>query len=134
MKVIGAGLPRTGTLSQKVALEMLGFGPCYHMVNVLTNLPLSKQWERAIDDERRLGRDLRRARGDGRLARRRSSIASSPTPIRMPRSCSAPATRRRGRRACGTRSGTCSTASRVMGYISQARERVDPDWQAYIRI
>ena len=36
MKVIGAGLPRTGTLSQKVALEMLGFGPCYHMVNVLT--------------------------------------------------------------------------------------------------
>ena len=25
MKVIGAGLPRTGTLSQKVALEMLGF-------------------------------------------------------------------------------------------------------------
>ena len=44
MKVIGAGLPRTGTLSQKVALEMLGFGPCYHMVNVLTNLPLSKQW------------------------------------------------------------------------------------------
>jgi hypothetical protein len=32
MKVIGAGVPRTGTLSQKVALEMLGFGPCYHMV------------------------------------------------------------------------------------------------------
>jgi Sulfotransferase domain len=50
MKVIGAGLPRTGTLSQKVALEMLGFGPCYHMVNVLTNLSLSKQWEQAMDE------------------------------------------------------------------------------------
>ena len=49
MKVIGAGLPRTGTLSQKVALEMLGFGPCYHMVNVLTDLPLARQWEQAID-------------------------------------------------------------------------------------
>jgi Sulfotransferase domain len=51
MKVIGAGLPRTGTLSQKVALEMLGFGPCYHMVNVLTNLPLAKQWEAAMDED-----------------------------------------------------------------------------------
>ena len=51
MKVIGAGLPRTGTLSQKVALEMLGFGPCYHMVNILTNLPLSHQWEQAMDGE-----------------------------------------------------------------------------------
>lgn len=51
MKVIGAGLPRTGTLSQKVALEMLGFGPCYHMVNVLTDLPLLRQWVQAIDAE-----------------------------------------------------------------------------------
>ena len=51
MKVIGAGLPRTGTLSQKVALEMLGFGPCYHMVNVLTDLPLATRWEQALDEE-----------------------------------------------------------------------------------
>ncbi len=29
MRLIGAGLPRTGTLSQKVALEMLGLAPCY---------------------------------------------------------------------------------------------------------
>lgn len=51
MKVIGAGLPRTGTLSQKVALEMLGLGPCYHMVNVLANLPLAQQWEAALDGD-----------------------------------------------------------------------------------
>lgn len=51
MKVIGAGLPRTGTLSQKVALEMLGLGPCYHMVNVLGNLDLAPQWRRAMDGE-----------------------------------------------------------------------------------
>ncbi len=43
MRLIGAGLPRTGTLSQKVALEMLGFGPCYHMVNVLGELDLADE-------------------------------------------------------------------------------------------
>ena len=31
LKVIGAGFGRTGTLSLKLALEALGFGPCYHM-------------------------------------------------------------------------------------------------------
>lgn len=44
MKIIGAGLPRTATLSQKVALETLGFGPCYHMVNVLMDLSLADSW------------------------------------------------------------------------------------------
>ena len=32
LKVIGAGFGRTGTLSLKSALEELGLGPCYHMV------------------------------------------------------------------------------------------------------
>jgi hypothetical protein len=31
MKIIGAGFGRTGTLSLKKALEILGFCPCYHM-------------------------------------------------------------------------------------------------------
>ena len=35
LKVIGAGLPRTATWSQKMALEQLGFGPCYHMSEAL---------------------------------------------------------------------------------------------------
>src|SRR5215204_2897335 len=51
MQVIGAGLPRTGTLSQKIALEMLGFAPCYHMVNVLGNLDLAEDWRRALDGD-----------------------------------------------------------------------------------
>jgi Sulfotransferase domain len=54
LKLIGAGLPRTGTLSQKVALERLGFGPSYHWVNVIADLehqvPL---WEQALDGEGR---------------------------------------------------------------------------------
>ncbi|MCA9540756.1 MAG: sulfotransferase family protein [Myxococcales bacterium] len=34
IRVIGAGFGRTGTLSLKLALETLGFRPCYHMVEV----------------------------------------------------------------------------------------------------
>jgi len=37
LKVIGAGFGRTGTMTLKVALEQIGFGPCYHMVEVFKN-------------------------------------------------------------------------------------------------
>lgn len=49
MKVIGVGLPRTATLTQKIALEMLGFGPCYHMVNVLSDLSNVPTWTDAFE-------------------------------------------------------------------------------------
>lgn len=51
MRLIGAGLPRTGTLSQKVALETLGLAPCYHMVNVLGDLDRAQVWRRALGGE-----------------------------------------------------------------------------------
>ena len=51
MKLIGAGMPRTGTLTQKMALEMLGLGPCYHMVDVLADLDQAALWEQALDGE-----------------------------------------------------------------------------------
>ncbi len=38
IKVIGAGLGRTGTYSLKLALERLGFGPCYHMEEVAKDI------------------------------------------------------------------------------------------------
>ncbi|HEX4281096.1 MAG TPA: sulfotransferase [Solirubrobacteraceae bacterium] len=38
MKVIGAGLPRTATTTQAIAFEKLGFGPCYHMRDVLMDM------------------------------------------------------------------------------------------------
>ncbi|MBV9044290.1 MAG: sulfotransferase family protein [Alphaproteobacteria bacterium] len=37
LKVVGAGFGRTGTRSLKEALEMLGFGPCHHMMEVFMN-------------------------------------------------------------------------------------------------
>jgi hypothetical protein len=37
LKVVGSGLGRTGTKSLKSALEMLGVGPCHHMLEVMMN-------------------------------------------------------------------------------------------------
>src|SRR6185312_13892981 len=49
LQVIGAGLGRTGTSSLKLALELLGFGPCYHMTELIghpDHLPL---WNAAAE-------------------------------------------------------------------------------------
>lgn len=51
MKIIGAGLPRTATLTLKIAIEMLGAGPCYHMANILTDTSLVPQWTDAFDGQ-----------------------------------------------------------------------------------
>ncbi|MEO1130172.1 MAG: sulfotransferase family protein [Planctomycetota bacterium] len=39
LQVIGGGFGRTGTMSLKAALEQLGLGPCYHMVECLPKGP-----------------------------------------------------------------------------------------------
>lgn len=45
-----AGLPRTGTLTQKEALELLGLGPCYHWIDVLADLDGQVAlWDGALD-------------------------------------------------------------------------------------
>lgn len=44
MRVIGAGFGRTGTLSMKVALERLGFGPCHHMMEVVEQPGQIRRW------------------------------------------------------------------------------------------
>ena len=49
LKVIGAGYPRTGTSSLKLALEQLGFGPCHHMREVIMNLDSARLWIDAAD-------------------------------------------------------------------------------------
>ncbi|MBS0472693.1 MAG: sulfotransferase family protein [Proteobacteria bacterium] len=51
LKVIGAGFGRTGTRSLKDALEMLGFGPCHHMVEVFAHPEQVQFWDRAAKDE-----------------------------------------------------------------------------------
>lgn len=44
MKVIGVGFGRTGTTSLKIALERLGFGPCYHMTDIIERPELIDDW------------------------------------------------------------------------------------------
>ena len=44
IKVIGAGFGRTGTLSMKAALEHLGLGPCYHMLEVVGRPDKADAW------------------------------------------------------------------------------------------
>lgn len=44
LKVIGVGFGRTGTLSLKLALEAIGFGPCYHMLETVTHPEHDRMW------------------------------------------------------------------------------------------
>src|SRR6185369_3613405 len=44
LTVIGTGFGRTGTDSLREALNMLGFGPCHHMVEVNTHDEQKRLW------------------------------------------------------------------------------------------
>jgi hypothetical protein len=51
MKLLGAGLPRTATTTQMIALEMLGL-PCYHMRDMMSDLETSvPQWRKAFEGQ-----------------------------------------------------------------------------------
>ena len=47
LKVIGSGLGRTGTKSLQTALNILGFGPCHHMVEVFAHPESMALWVEA---------------------------------------------------------------------------------------
>ncbi len=49
LQIIGAGFGRTGTASLKLALEQIGFDPCYHMSEVLQDPSRIDLWLRAAD-------------------------------------------------------------------------------------
>src|SRR3954463_2967084 len=51
LRVVGAGLGRTGTASLKMALERLLAGPCYHMKEVFEHLDHVPIWHAAIRGE-----------------------------------------------------------------------------------
>jgi hypothetical protein len=133
MKVIGAGLPRTGTLSQKVALETLGFGPCYHMVNVLTNLPLSQGWEAAMDDdpdwEAIFGEHESTVDWPGAFFYRQ--LADAYPEAKVVLSVRDPEA---WERSMLTTIWDTIYGQSPAALLSKARELVDPDWQAYIRL
>jgi hypothetical protein len=51
LKVVGAGLGRTGTHTLKVVLERLLGGPCHHMVEVFQHPEQWDRWQQAVDGE-----------------------------------------------------------------------------------
>jgi hypothetical protein len=51
MKVIRAGFGRTGTMSLKAALEELGYGPCYHVIELFEHPEHVERWEAAVRGE-----------------------------------------------------------------------------------
>ncbi len=51
LKVVGAGFGRTGTYSLKLALELLGFGPCHHMFEVRDDPDQLPYWQAAARGE-----------------------------------------------------------------------------------
>lgn len=53
IKLIGAGFGRTGTTSIKAALEELGIGNCYHMIEVLTHPSHVRFWDKVLDGQQR---------------------------------------------------------------------------------
>jgi Sulfotransferase domain len=134
LKLIGAGLPRTGTLSQKVALEQLGLGPSYHWVNVIADLehqvPL---WEQALDGDGRweeifaghissvdwpggyFYRELMEAYPDAKVL----------LSVRNPESWE-PSFR--------DTIWTMSYGESVMPLLSRARAEIDPRWKRYLEL
>jgi hypothetical protein len=69
MKIIGAGLGRTGTTSLKAALEHLGFGPCYHMAEIVQHPEHAAAWLAA---------------GEGRLDEVEAILESYPSAVDHP--------------------------------------------------
>ncbi|HYC01243.1 MAG TPA: sulfotransferase [Candidatus Limnocylindrales bacterium] len=65
LRVVGAGLGRTGTMSLKLALEQLLGGPCYHMAEVIEHPEHIPVWHQAalgkLPDWRRLFEGYRAA-------------------------------------------------------------------------
>jgi hypothetical protein len=51
IRVVGAGVGRTGTASLKEALERLLGAPCYHMIEVFAHLDHVPRWHAAIRGE-----------------------------------------------------------------------------------
>jgi Sulfotransferase domain len=52
IQVFGAGVGRTGTYSLKLAINQLGLGPCYHMEEVLHQMPVHVPlWSAALNGQ-----------------------------------------------------------------------------------
>jgi hypothetical protein len=134
MKVIGAGLPRTATTTQMFALEHLGFGPCYHMRDLLADLegglPL---WEDVSEGEPDWGRIFGKAVStvDWPSARYYAELVDQYPEAKVLLSV------RDGEEWARSMRETVwgmFHGDSVLHYLSDARAVLDPLWQRYLKL
>lgn len=131
MELIGAGLPRTGTLTQKVAFEQLGLSPCYHWVDLLADLGQLPGWERAMDGQADWPALLGGARSSadwpgGYFYR---ELAEAYPEAKVLLSVRDPESWERSFRET---IWEMSYGESVMALLARARSRVDPVWKRYL--
>jgi hypothetical protein len=133
MRVIGAGLPRTGTLTQKLALERLGFEPCYHWVNLIADLEQVGLWQRALDGESVWGEIFagQRASVDWPGGYFYRELADAYPDAKILLSVRDPESWERSFR--DTIWTMCHGRS-LMTLLSDARAEVDPQWRKYLAL
>ena len=131
IEVIGAGLPRTGTLTQKVALEQLGFAPSYHWVDLLADLSQLELWERAMDGEadwpQMFGESRSTVDWPGGYFYRELSEAYPDAKVLL--SVRDPESWERSFRDT---IWTMSHGTSVMPLLARARAEIDPTWERYL--
>ncbi len=131
IRLIGAGLPRTGTLTQKLAFEELGFGPCYHWVDLLADLGQLDVWERAMDGEARwaeiFGDSQSTVDWPGGYFYR--ELAEAYPEAKVVLSVREPASWEPSFRET---IWTMSFGDSVMPLLSRARAQIDPVWARYL--
>jgi Sulfotransferase domain len=133
IKVIGAGLPRTGTLTQKLALERLGLGPAYHWVNVIADLDQVELWNLALDGRPPWHEIFRGQRSTvdwpgGYFYRELMDFYPDAKVLLSVRD---PASWERSFRDTIWTMGFGET---LMPLLSKARAEVDPRWQRYLQL
>ncbi|HEV2944832.1 MAG TPA: sulfotransferase [Solirubrobacteraceae bacterium] len=133
MKVIGAGLPRTGTLTQKEALETLGLGPCYHWVNIIADLDEVELWHRALDGEDLLGEIFAGYNSTvdwpGGFVYRQ--LAERHPDAKVLLSVRNPDTWEPSYRET---IGSFCHGDTLIGHLSKARREIDPRWRRYLEL
>jgi hypothetical protein len=131
MKVIGAGLPRTATLTQHASLEILGLAPCHHMVSVFADLPMWERWRAVLD-------------GDGRAS---ELLAEHPAAVDWPSSyfyeqlmedfpdakvLLSVRDAEGWARSMRNTIWECLYGDGLVGHMSAAREAIDPLWAGWM--
>lgn len=132
--VIGAGLPRTATTTLMVALEQLGFGPCYHMRDLLADLPTGlPQWGAVADGRQDWEAIFKDARStlDWPSARYWRELAEHYPQAKVILSVRDEAAWERSMRETVW---AMYFGPSVLHHLCEARAVLDPDWNGYLSL